>query len=222
MGVSIVVPVYNEEKYIKNCLVGLTSQQEPADEIIVVDNNCTDKTMEIAKQFPVRIVQEKKQGMTYARNRGFNEASREIIGRCDADCTPKPNWVKKIKANFQQREIAGLLGPLLFTDVPWPNKFASKVYITFSKSTLGHYPLMGPNMGLTKKIWNKIKDEVHLDNKQIHEDIDLSIHIAKNGGEIFYDRTLIMPSSARRIKHNPLSFFMEYPVRYFNTIRIHK
>lgn len=49
LRVSVVIPVYNEEKYIEKCLAALFSQKVKADEIIVVDNNCTDRTIDIVK-----------------------------------------------------------------------------------------------------------------------------------------------------------------------------
>ena len=62
MKVSLVIPAYNEEKYMKDCLVHIMAQQVRPDEIIVVDNNCTDKTVKIAKLFPVTIVKEPVRG----------------------------------------------------------------------------------------------------------------------------------------------------------------
>ncbi|PIZ98690.1 MAG: glycosyltransferase family 2 protein, partial [Candidatus Levybacteria bacterium CG_4_10_14_0_2_um_filter_35_8] len=82
MTVSVVVLAHNEEKYIKKCLDGLINQEEKPDEIIIVDNNCTDKTIDICKEYSVRIVQEKTQGIIAARNTGFNAAKYDIISRC--------------------------------------------------------------------------------------------------------------------------------------------
>ena len=63
MKVSVVIPVYNEEKKISNCLNSLMKQDEKPDEIIVVDNNCIDKTISIVKKYAtVKIIQEKKTG----------------------------------------------------------------------------------------------------------------------------------------------------------------
>ena len=61
------------------------NQQVPADEVVVVDNNSTDRSMDIARQYNMRIVQEPKQGMIYARNRGFDEANGDVIIRIDGD-----------------------------------------------------------------------------------------------------------------------------------------
>ena len=55
MKISVVIPVYNEEKYIKNCLDSLMKQEEKPDEIIVVDGKSKDKTKLIIKSFKNKI-----------------------------------------------------------------------------------------------------------------------------------------------------------------------
>ena len=94
------IPAYNEGKYIKRALKSVINQQIEADEIIVVDNNSTDRTSEIAKKLGVKVIRERKQGMTPARDRGFNEAKYDIIARIDADVAVPPDWIKKIEKEF--------------------------------------------------------------------------------------------------------------------------
>jgi glycosyltransferase involved in cell wall biosynthesis len=222
MNVSVIVPVYNEEKFIKKCLESLTNQQEKADEIIVIDNNCRDKTIDIAKKFPVRIVRETVQGMIAARNRGFNEAKHEIIARVDADVIVPPDWIKTIKQDFFQEKIDALTGPLIFYDLVFPSPIYSEIYFSFMRLIqLGKDALVGPNMIITKKIWQKIKSDVCLNDKLVHEDIDLGIHINKSGGRIKYNKDLAVKASGRRIAKNPLSFFIEYPIRAVKTLLNH-
>ncbi len=223
MTVSVVIPAYNEEKYIKSCLEAFENQDEKPFEIIVVDNNCTDHTVEIAKQYPVTIIQEEKQGMAFARNAGFNFASGDIIARCDADTIVPKDWIKKIKNNFVNTNINALTGPSYFYDL-----FLAKqslllflYYHYILRIILRHHILAGPNLALTKNLWKKIKYEVCIDDTLVHEDIDLSLHIHKYG-EIHFDPSLIVRVSGRRIKNNPLSFFVEYPLRLIKTLRIHK
>lgn len=222
MKVSVVIPVFNEEKYISLCLDSLKSQEVKPDEIIVVDNNCTDKTVEIAKRYKVRIIKEKRQGIIFARNCGFNAARFDIIGRCDADTILPKNWIKKIKENFKKNKIDALSCLVAFQDL-WllkNNLFFPQAYFKTMNWLLGHQVLVGPGMALTKKIWRKVKNEVCLDDKKVHEDIDLAIHIARYG-KIKLDPTLIVYPSARRIKNNPLSFFIEYPIRLMKTLLAH-
>lgn len=222
MKVTVIVPVYNEEKYISQCLKALTNQTESPDEIIVVNNNSSDQTVELVKQYNVKIVDEKQQGMSYARTRGFNEAEGDIIARCDADSIAPTNWIARIKYDFSTYKIDAVSGPIEMYDFAVVKPFVSNLYFLFLKIFhQGHETLLGPNMAITKNVWNKIKDDVCLDNTKVHEDIDMAIHINRVGGIILRDKKLIMKTSGRRITKNPLSFFIEYPSRLINTFRVH-
>ncbi|MCX7881190.1 MAG: glycosyltransferase family 2 protein [Patescibacteria group bacterium] len=221
MKISVIIPVYNEEKYIEQCLQSIINQSEKPDEIIIVDNNCNDKTVEIAKKYPVKIIKEKKQGLTCARNRGFDEVKYEIIARCDADTILPKNWIETIKKNFQS-PIDALSGPIIFYNLPIKTALFSQIYLAFMKILLmGKNILIGPNMVITKKTWQKIKKKVCLDDKKVHEDVDLAIHINQIDGKIKIDSSLIAFISARRIKNNPFSFFIEYPLRLIKTLISH-
>lgn len=223
INISVVIPVFNEEQHISSCLDSLIKQEVKPDEIIIVDNNSTDKSMRLAKKYPMRIVSEKKQGMIYARNTGFNTASYEIIVKCDADTIVPFDWIKRIKHNFEKEKIDALSGPIYFNDLPLVNEstLPTRVYAQFMKTIQRHETLLGPNMALTKKIWEIIKNEVCLDDKKVHEDIDLAIHIKQHHGKIKFDPELKVYTSGRRIKNNPLSFFVEYPIRVLKTLKSH-
>ncbi len=220
MKVSVIIPAFNEEEFIGRCLGALIGQIEPADEIIVIDNNSSDNTSKICRRFDIKVVKEKTQGMIYARNRGFNEAKNNIIARVDADVIVPFNWIKLIKENFKKKEIDALSGPVRYADsalivnTPIP----SKVYLESLRIiNKGKRFLQGPNMVITKIIWTKVKDKVTLDDNKVHEDLDLSLKILSVGGEIGYDPNLIVSSSARRIINKPKSFFIEYPTRVVKT-----
>lgn len=218
MKISVVIPAYNEERFIRNSLNSLKQQEEKPDEIILVDNFSKDKTTSIAKEFNVKIIERETTGIGNARNIGFNAAQYEIIARCDADTIVPTDWLKKIKQNFA-KNIDALVGPVNYYDVFPQNTINSKIFIHFIKICLGHYPMLGLNMIMTKKMWEKVKDKVCLDDKMVHEDIDLAIHVNKQGGIIAYDPTLIVQSSGRRIKNNFFSFFIEYPTRLIKTFK---
>ncbi|MFA9289062.1 MAG: glycosyltransferase family 2 protein [Weeksellaceae bacterium] len=221
MKVSVVIPVFNEEKYLKNCLESICNQEITADEIIVVDNNSTDKSVEIAKEFPVRIVHEAEQGMIAARNRGFNEAKYEIIARTDADVTVPRTWIKTIKHMFDTQEIDAFSGPIVY-DLPFQTSNSALLFLSTSKILFGHNILLGPNMILKKSAWNQVKDEVCLDDNEVHEDIDMSIHLDQHHLKIEVDPKFVVKSSSRRIREKPWSFFLEYPYRVMKTIRHHE
>lgn len=224
MKISVVIPVYNEEKLIKNCLDSLMKQDVKPDEIIVVDNNCTDDSMKITTMYKgITIIKEKIQGMIPARNAGFNKVENEIIAKCDADTILPPNWIKNIKNNFLlNSSVVGISMPIKLSDVPFVDRSIALfyIYMLIPRLILGIYPFMGPSYAVKKNIWDKVKKKICLDDKLVHEDIDLCIHVKKYG-EIFHDMKTVVSSSARRIIGNPLSFFGEYNIRFFKMLKKH-
>jgi len=223
MKISLIIPVYNEEKYIGSCLASIAKQKIMPDEVIVVDNNCTDATLLVIKNYPfAQVVHEKKQGMIAARNAGFNAATHEIIARCDADTKLPPNWIARIHRNFARYEIDALTGPVMFYDAPLQTSLIARAYLDMMKPIhRGGETLIGPNMIITKAIWEKVKNKVCLNDKRVHEDIDLAYHIQEVGGKIKRDNNLVVGTSSRRIRKNPYSFFSEYPRRLMKTLLYH-
>lgn len=219
MTISVAIPVYNEGHYLKACLQSLMSQDEKPEEIIVVNNNSTDNSVEVAKQFPVRIVNETHQGISYARNRGFDEVKSDIIARCDADTILPKNWISRITYDFENNSIDAVTGVANY-DIPFMGPAATYLYLEIVRMIqMGGGTLIGYNMAFKKEIWEKIKDTVCMDNHTVHEDVDLALHINKIGGKIMHDRKLIVKTSGRRIKEHPISFFIEYPKRFYTTLK---
>jgi len=214
MKVSVVIPAYNEEAVIGRCLNALTNQTVKADEIILVDNNCRDKTVEIAKKFPVKIIREKQQGISYARNAGFNVAQYEIIGRIDADTTVFPNWVEELKKGFADEQIVAVTGQAHFRGLPFPSLTQATHTLFFYRLLSkfhGHYLTFGSNMGLRQTAWNRIKHQVIMNNREVHEDLDLAIWLAKIG-KIKFVPSLLAGISNRRLLNIPSGW--EYLYRY--------
>lgn len=224
MKVSVVIPVHNEEKYIKSCLDSLMSQTEKPDEIIVVDNNSTDHTISIVNQYKnIKVIKEKKKGITTTRNRGFDSAKYDIIARCDADSILPDNWIKKIKEVFSNNNVVGFCNSIVYYDLQMvpETSLPSDIFYYFSKAIFGFPALIGSSLAITKRVWLKSKNELCKDDKKVHEDIDLSIHIKKYG-EIFFSPDVVVKISGRRIKYNPTSFFIEYPLRLIKMLNSHR
>ena len=87
MKISVIVPVRNNEEMIGDCIESLLAQDYPKEdyEIIVVDNNSTDKTTDIIKKYPVKYLHEEKTGRGIARNTAVKTAFGEIIAFTDSD-----------------------------------------------------------------------------------------------------------------------------------------
>jgi glycosyltransferase involved in cell wall biosynthesis len=92
--VSIIIPAFNEEKNILKTLHSLAvNKTNKSVEIIVVNNNSSDRTEELVKATGVTCVFEKKQGITAARNAGLRVATGKYILNADADTIYPNNWI---------------------------------------------------------------------------------------------------------------------------------
>jgi glycosyltransferase involved in cell wall biosynthesis len=124
---SVVIPAYNEEELIGDCLASLARQdfQGPF-EVIVVDNNSTDRTSEIARASGATVVREETRGVCWARQRGTTVASGEIVISTDADSTFGPGWLSRIDRIFRDDTArVAVAGPCRFVDAPlWGRLYA--------------------------------------------------------------------------------------------------
>ena len=136
----MIIPAFNEEKYLPQCLTSLKGQSYSPLEVIVIDNNSTDQTAEIAKKFGAKVVFEKKQGTAHARDAGFKAAQGEIIARTDADTILPSDWLLTIIKNFEKNPaIIGITGSIRFYDLPSLLNFISR-----KANTTGSRPWMKP------------------------------------------------------------------------------
>lgn len=86
--ISVVIPAHNSQRTIERCINSVLSQTSKVFEIIVVDNNCVDGTVDILKSMSIsnlRIVTEGKEGASYARNKGISESKGDYIAFLDSD-----------------------------------------------------------------------------------------------------------------------------------------
>lgn len=96
--VSVVVPVFNGEATLGDCLRSLRAQSLPATsfEVIVADDGSTDATPQVAERFGIRVLHGNHAGAPAARNAGWQAARGEWIAFTDADCLPSRNWLSSL------------------------------------------------------------------------------------------------------------------------------
>jgi glycosyltransferase involved in cell wall biosynthesis len=225
--VSVVVPVYNEERFIEDCLKALAAQERRPDTVYIVDNNSTDLSIDIARSYSfVTIIQELNQGICIATKTGLDAAaeSSDIILRCDADSRPGSDWIRKVVETFEPNTMVAITGPGVVYDTNEANKvlfdtFYMKPYFFFVGLALRTKPLFGSNFAIRASVWRAVSEQTHLSKHQdIHDDIDISYHVAQKGA-IHYDKSLKMPISARPFK-SPLKMMTRYRMG-FKSIFIH-
>lgn len=112
--VTLYIPCYNAEDTIKECLESIISQSYKIDEILVIDDGSNDRSVEIAKKYPVRIINHKEnKGLAATRNTAFREANNEFIASLDADCVAGPEWLVELLKCLLDGDIAGVGGMLI-------------------------------------------------------------------------------------------------------------
>jgi cellulose synthase/poly-beta-1,6-N-acetylglucosamine synthase-like glycosyltransferase len=203
LRISLVIPAYNEESHLGDCLSAALEQTLPFYEIIVVDNNSSDATAALAESFPnIRVVHEQRQGIVHARDRGFNAASGDIIARIDADTVLPEHWAEYITEFYRDKANLGIAwtGGGWFYDVPF-SRLVSATYsaFAFSLNTLliGTPTMWGSNMALPRTLWQQIRHTTCTEHG-IHEDLDMAIHLRAAGASICYDSQLQVPAQLRK------------------------
>jgi glycosyltransferase involved in cell wall biosynthesis len=112
-SISVIVPFYKDRLHIRGCIDALLAQDYPQRqyEVILIDNNSTDGSADIVRQYaPVKLLSETKQGAYAARNRGIREATGEIIAFTDADCMPENTWLRRIEETMSDARVHVVLG----------------------------------------------------------------------------------------------------------------
>jgi glycosyltransferase involved in cell wall biosynthesis len=108
MKLTIILPTYNNEKTIEECLESIFMQKfsRKEFEVLLIDGGSKDKTLEIVKAFPVKIMQNKKRNEEAARILGISKAKGDILCFVDADnILVGEHWFKKMIAPFEDKEI---------------------------------------------------------------------------------------------------------------------
>jgi len=99
--VSIVIPVYNGARTLARCLESVSRSIYPFYECIVVDDDSSDETPNIAKSFDTKLIRlQGRNGAAYARNRGAEAAQGEIFLFLDADVTIPPDCLVRVVKTF--------------------------------------------------------------------------------------------------------------------------
>lgn len=202
MRISVVVPVLNDSPMLAQCLAALALQTRPADEIVIVDNGSTDDSAAVATAGGARVVAEPLRGIFPATAAGFDAAEGDILARLDADSLPPADWLARIDAAFAaDADLDFLSGPGdFYGSTPAVHWLAENLYIGgyiwFVGMLLGHAPLFGSNLAMRSEAWLSVRGSVHRELREIHDDLDLAIHVGPDQG-VRFDKTLRVGVSAR-------------------------
>ena len=193
--ISIYIPVFNGEKTIKACLESVFEQTLKPKQILVINDNSNDSTLEILKSFREKIEiisNSSNKGVSFSRNLAVNHLKTRYIASIDADVVLSKNWIEQI-INTLKKNNATLVGGRLY------EKFVENPFNLWRSIRLRQH--WGDNNLLNPKFvfgCNNILDTTKLNLKELYtnkseyfktngEDVELSLKLKKNNHILYYN-----------------------------------
>ena len=215
--VSVLIPAFNEEKYIARTLAALINQDYPHFEMIIADNASTDRTALLIQQFidrqpatgiSIRLVHENRKGTNFARECARQVATGSIIAQLDADCIPPVNWIRKGVATLCRNKQVAVTGPYDYFDGgKWmriSTLLSQKIFYPFVSEfvqLIGRGAiLVGGNAFIRAAVLER-NGGYNTALTFYGDDVDLGKSLAKYG-HVAYASGLVQRSSSRRYKAN--------------------
>lgn len=148
---SVVVPIYNVEKYLRKCVDSILSQTLVVDEIILVDDGSKDHSGDIADEYAarydqVRVIHQQNGGLSAARNTGIDVATKDYIAFVDSDDYIEPRMYEELMANLKEEKADMSIGGV------WTEQENGEGYSPYE-----------PNI---RRVWNKIEGLIELNSYQ--------------------------------------------------------
>jgi GT2 family glycosyltransferase len=197
--VSVVVPTLNRKKVLDACLNSLSEMDYPKSrlEVIVVDGDSSDGTKEMLRtDFEnVKLVIDRRPGISYARNTGGEVACGEIIAFTDDDCVVDRAWLRSLVTAFRNDKIGAAGGPavLLRPDL-FPTKFVESptlgIYSLGDKECSAKF-LVTANFSVRHKVFETVKFDVLFGRRNTllykwEEDVEFCQRLLDLGYELMY------------------------------------
>ena len=197
--VSVILPLYNEERYVKTCIDSLAAQTYPLDKMewILVDGNSTDKTVDIIKNYmtlgiyPIVLLDNEKKKTPYALNMGIQKARGKYIIRLDAHSYFYPDYIEKC-VHYLDTTDADNVGGVAETEA---SNFVGKAIARMLSTKFGvggaEFRLGSGNCYVDTVPFGAFRREVFeslgLFNPKLlrSEDNDMNSRIRENGGKIW-------------------------------------
>ncbi len=214
--ISVVMPAYNEGEFIGETLKSLLAQTYKEFELIVVDNNSTDNTSDVAKRYGAKVVYEKNKGVAHARQAGFMAARGQIIICTDSDSILPQDWVQNMLTEFEIDKTVVAYGGLGFLySGPVAARAACRYLFSafwiIDKFVSGGWNLAGFNMGVRSEAFHKIGG--FNTTLTLGEDIDLAKRL-REVGKIKIKPDFSVFVSGRRYRHGLIAGVMTYAPSY--------
>ena len=242
--ISVVIPVYNCQKYVEDCVKSIYNQDYEdlsKIQVILVDDGSTDKSLDICyeiqkkyKELHIEIITGENEGVSSARNKGIKVSKGKYIMFIDADDFISKNAIRELTGFFDEHynEIDLVTYPMYYYEKETKKKIKIGKYKLFKRNTDIYdlngddYYLIQTNMNVVVK--NYFKDNILFDTDiRIHEDTKYDTDVLMKKGKIGYVKDVKYiyrkhQNQTTEIKNNPyycykdVVNFCEYYVNYYN------
>jgi glycosyltransferase involved in cell wall biosynthesis len=219
----VVVPFFNEERYLGDSLRALAAQSDADFTLVLVDNDSTDASRQVVQNFaatatmPVHCIAEPQKGTGAASDTGFRFAIAQgarWIARTDADCLPAVDWVAKIKASFvldHLEFVAGRIAPrrdeqlsmLERAVLPFLIALAERYGRWVRRGAQFKYPYFmapGNNLAISAELYLRAGGFPRTRIEEAHEDRALSEAVRQLTDRATLRRDLVVYNSVRRVR----------------------
>jgi len=216
--VSVIIPCFNEERYIAGSIESFLSQTYQNIEIIVVDDGSTDKSVKIVKKYPVKLIQCEHRGVSHVRNEGIRNAKGDIIVFAEGDGKYAENYIETIIEPLKDRKIGGVLaGERRILN--WNNSLAQKYLslrfiASYELTKIGERPVLG-GWAFRKEIFSEVG--FYNEKMACGEDREFSERIKKKGYKFVWipDTYMYHKEAENLVELFKKSFWTGYKCREF-------
>ncbi len=197
-NVSVIMPILNEEKYIKNCLDSLLAQDYPKEnlEILLIDGMSDDNTAEIINEYMnkynfIKLLSNPEKTVQYALNMGIENARGDYIVRMDAHASYASDYISKCIKHLKKTGAQNVGGPTIVRGLNPTQKIIAAAYNSpFALGASRHYEEDFEGYADTVA-WGSFEKQtlkklgMYDERLPRSEDDDLNFRITKSGGKIF-------------------------------------
>jgi glycosyltransferase involved in cell wall biosynthesis len=229
--ISVVIPVKNVEDEIIPCLTAIFNQTIQSIEVLVIDGHSTDKTIENAKKFPVKILFEEFGTPAGARQVGLVNAKGDYIAFTDSDCIPYTDWLENLLKEFRDNVVGVGGGTIYHSEELWKRSiyFALNTFLGSATSVQDRVfknkrvvkSISGCNSMYKKQILLKIagfNTELEKQIGRISEDAEINNRIQKLGVLIYTPDALVIHNHDNNLKEFAQRMFYWGYVRVNNKL----
>lgn len=232
--ISVIVPVYNVEKYLDECIKSIVNQKYKQLEIILVNDGSTDNSYEICKKWSkkdsrITIIDKENGGLSSARNAGLDSANGDYIAFIDSDDYIDPHMFEDMREIFNRNQVSAVICPLetfidgtsskkLFLPLKKEGLITSKQYI---KYILQHKA----DNAVCNKLYKKSDiSNLRFESGIINEDIIFNVDFFLNTDSVFslkkpYYKYRLRPGSITQQANPKLFDFIKNSLSIKETIQ---